>query len=76
MIKREWGAENNGKLSSYSIPCKIASLVHEFAVKDLPSAELLPRFALAVKDLPLGRISNDDDDDDGNDLNKMYSQNP
>ena len=36
-----------------------AALVPEFAVEDLPSAELQPR--LAVKDLPLGRTLDDDD---------------
>ena len=44
MLNREWGAESNGKLSHLLIPGKIASLVHEFAVEDLPSAELQLRF--------------------------------
>ena len=56
MLKREWGAKSNGKLRTYSIPGKTAALVLEFAVEDLPSAELQPTIrALAVKDLPLGR---------------------
>ena len=31
MLKREWGAESNGKL-----PSKTATLVPEFAVEDMP----------------------------------------
>ena len=43
-----------GSYRTYSIPSKTAALVPEFALEDLPSAELQPRFlALAVKDLPL-----------------------
>ena len=56
MLKREWGAENNGKLPDLFIPSKTATLVLKFAVED-PSlgktAALVPEFAL--KDLPLGR---------------------
>ena len=56
MLKREWGAESNGKLTHLFIPSKTAALVPEFAMEDLPSAELHPWFlALAVKDLPFGR---------------------
>ena len=44
MLKREWGAESNGKLSTYSVPGKTAALVPEFVVEDLPSVELQPRF--------------------------------
>ena len=57
MLKREWGAESNGKLPHLSIPSKTAAWVPEFAVEDLPlsrTAALVPEFA--VKDLPLGRI--------------------
>ena len=42
MLKREWGAESNGMLPHLFIPGKIAVLVLEFAVEDLPSAELQP----------------------------------
>ena len=35
MLKREWGAESNGKL-----PGKTAAMIPEFAEEDLPSAEL------------------------------------
>ena len=56
MLKREWGAESNGKLLHLFIPSKTATLVPEFAVEDLhlgKTAALVPGFA--VKDLPLGR---------------------
>ena len=56
MLKREWGAESNGKLPHLFIPSKTASKVPECAVEDLPLgkiAALVPEFA--VKDLPLGR---------------------
>ena len=35
MLKREWGAETNGKLPHPFIPNKTATLVPEFAVEDL-----------------------------------------
>ena len=56
MLKRELGAESNGKLPHLFIPSKTASLVPEFAMEDLllgRIAALVPEFA--VKDLPLGR---------------------
>ena len=56
--KEEWGAESNGKLLHLFIPSKIATLVSEFAVEDLPlgrTATLEPK--LPVKDLPLGRTA-------------------
>ena len=56
MLKREWGAESNGKLSHLFIPSKTATYVPEFSMEDLPLgsiAALLPEFA--VKDLLLGR---------------------
>ena len=56
MLKREWGAESNGKLPHLFIPGKTATLVPEFAMEDLPSGRttvLVPEFA--VKDLPLVR---------------------
>ena len=62
MLKREWGAESNGKLPHISIPSKTTAWISEFAVEDLPlsrTAALVPEFA--VKDLPLGRILDDDD---------------
>ena len=40
MLKREWGAESNGKLPHLFIPGKTAALVPECVVEDLPSAEL------------------------------------
>ena len=62
MLKREWGAESNGKLPYLSIPSKTAAWVTEFAVEDLPlsrTAAQVPEFA--VKDLPLGSIFDDDE---------------
>ena len=56
MLKRERGAESNGKLAHLFIPSKTAAYVPEFAMEDLPLdriAALAPEFA--VKDLPLGR---------------------
>ena len=56
MLKREWGAESNGKLPHLFIPNKTATLVSEFAMEDQPlgrTADLVPDFA--VKDLPLSR---------------------
>ena len=56
MLKREWGAERNGKLPYLFIPRKTANLVPEFAVEDLTldgTAPLIPPFA--VKDLQLDR---------------------
>ena len=45
MPKRESGVRKaTGSYRTYSIPCKTAALVTEFAVEDLPSAELQPRF--------------------------------
>ena len=44
MLKREWGTEGNGKLPRLFIPGKTAALFPEFAVQDLPSAQLKPRF--------------------------------
>ena len=55
MLKREWGAESNGKLLHLFIPSKTVTWVPEFAMEDLPLgriAVLVPEFAM--KDLPLG----------------------
>ena len=56
MVKREWGAESNGKLPQLFIPSKTATVVPQFTVEDLPldkTATLVPEFA--VKDLSLVR---------------------
>ena len=48
--------ESNEKLPHQFIPSKTATLVHEFAVEDMPlgrTAASVPEFAM--KDLPLGR---------------------
>ena len=61
MLKREWGAESNGKLPHLYIPCKTATLVPDFAVEDLPlsrTAALVPEFAL--KACPWTEHSDDD----------------
>ena len=44
MLKREWGAESNGKLPQLFILSKSSTLVPEFAVEDL----LLDRTATRV----------------------------
>ena len=57
MLKREWGAESNGKLPHLSISSKIAACIPQFVVEDLPlmrTEALVSEFT--VKDLPLGRI--------------------
>ena len=49
MLKREWGAESNGKLPHQFIPSKNATLVHEFTVEELPlgrTVALVPEFAV------------------------------
>ena len=56
MLKREWGAESNGKLPNVFTLSKTETLVPEFAMEDLSlgrPAALIP--ALALKDLPLSR---------------------
>ena len=56
MLKREWGAESNGKLPHLFILRKTATLITAFAVEDLPlggTTALVPEFAM--KDLLLGR---------------------
>ena len=57
LLKREWGAESNGKVPYLFIPSKSVAWVPGFAVEDLPlsrTVALVPEFP--VKDLPLGRI--------------------
>ena len=56
MLKREWGAESNGKLPNLSIPTKTAAWVPKFVAEDLPlssTSTLVPEFA--VEDLPFGQ---------------------
>ena len=56
MLKKEWGAESNGKLPLLFIPSKLATVVPEFAVEDLFFGRTeISVAAFAVKDLPLGR---------------------
>ena len=47
MLKKEWGAESNGKLPLLFIPSKTATLILEFAVVYLPLGRigtLVPAF--------------------------------
>ena len=53
MLKREWGAETNGKLPHLFILSTTAALVPEFAVEDLP----LIRTAAFVRDCASERPS-------------------
>ena len=56
MLKREWDAERNGKLSHLFIATKTATLVPEFAVEDLlldRTETLVPAFTM--EDLHLNR---------------------
>ena len=63
--EREWMRKVTGSYCTYSIPDKTAALVNEFAVEDLPSAELQPRFlSLHYMTCPWVEHSDDDDDDD------------
>ena len=61
--------KTTGSYRTYSIPGKPAALVPEFAVEDLPSAELQSRFVrLQWRTCPWAEYSvDDDDDDDGHD---------
>ena len=64
MLKREWGAESNGKLPHLYILSKTATLVPKFAVEDLPldrTATLVPAFAVIC---PWTEHSDDDDNID------------
>ena len=54
MLKREWGAESNGWLLHLSIPSKTAAWVCVEDLPLSRTATLVPEFA--VKDLSLGRI--------------------
>ena len=42
--EKEWVRKATGICRTYSIPGKTVALVPEFAVQDLPSVELQPRF--------------------------------
>ena len=60
ILKREWGAENNGKLPHLFIPSKTATSVPEFAMEDLPLDELQPWFViLQWKTCPWAKHSDD-----------------
>ena len=52
MLKKEWGAESNGKLPHLFIPGKNATLVSELTEEDLPAAEILPFVSRAYSEGP------------------------
>ena len=67
MLMREWGVESNGTLPNLSIPSKTAAWVPEFAVEDLPSAELQCRsLRLQWRSCPWAEHTDSDDDDTSN----------
>ena len=55
MLKRAWGAESNWTLPHIFIPSKIATLVPEFAVEDLPWAELMMMMMMMMQARSMGR---------------------
>ena len=56
MLKIEWHAESNRKLSHLFIPSKTATLVPEFAVEDMHLGRTATLgLAFPTKDLPLGK---------------------
>ena len=57
MLKREWGADSNGKLPHLFIPSKTLTLVPEFAVEDLPLGRISLVPEVAVEDLHLGKTA-------------------
>ena len=62
VLKREWGAESNGKLKHVFIPSKTTTLVPEFAVEDMPlgrTVALVPGF-LQWTTWPWAEYSGDD----------------
>ena len=61
MLKTEWMQKATGSYCTYSIPIKSAVLVPEFAVEDLPPAELQPRF-LRLQWMTCPWAEHDDDD--------------
>ena len=70
MLKREWGAESNGKLPHLFIPDKTAAFVPEFAEEDQPSAELQP-LCLSCSEGPAFGQNTDDDIYNMNDTNAI-----
>ena len=54
-VKERVGVESNRKLPHLFNPGKTAALVPEFAVKDLPSAELQPGFCACSEGPTLGQ---------------------
>ena len=61
-----------GSYRTYSNPGKTTALVPEFAMEDLPSSELQPRFC-ACSEVPVLGQKTDDDDDDEIIINQYFS---
>ena len=69
MLKREWGAESNGKLPHLFIPSNTATLIPDFAVEDCLWTVLQSWFLRSQwMTCPLAEHSDDDDDDDDDDV--------
>ena len=67
--KERVGCGNQGKLPHLFIPGKTAALVLEFALEDLPSADMQLWFScLQWRTCPWPEHSDDDDDDDDDDI--------
>ena len=65
VLKRDWGAESNGKLPHLFILSKTAASVPEFVVEDLASAALQSRFLrLQWRTCPWAEHTDDDYDDE------------
>ena len=64
MLKREWGAESNGKLPHLFIPSETATLIPEFAVEDLPLSRTAKSWFLGLQQKICPWAENTDDDDD------------
>ena len=62
MLKREWGAESNGKLLHLFICSKTATLVPEFEAEDLPLDNCSLGSCVFSERRALGQNAHDDDD--------------
>ena len=52
MLKREWGAESNGKLLHLFIPSKVATLVPVFAVEELSLGQICNLGSCVCSEIP------------------------
>ena len=64
MLKREWGAERNGKLPHLFIPSKTATWFLSFLWKTCLWTELQPGSLVCSESPALGQNTHDDDYDD------------